>query len=283
MTQFVRDVNALLEKAEQHHGHDMKLMIRLGSNVEHNLVFGFDVKTWAEEGLVDALVPSPEDFTDSGIPVAQWVEAVGDKVAIFTGFENNLVPMEIYTKLGHIKGIAAGYLSQGADGLYFNNYYQLGSEGPTVYPLHPEESSQGIRTFIVTRQDLVPIGETGYQPLPLKLNGNSGSRDLTICMGQILEEETVTVSVGYDISLGWMPPVEITLNGASPVSAEERKINPYSSAGYYLDANYAVKEAEVLIRYTFENISASEELVVHFSGTPTECSIVSLEINVTPF
>ena len=280
MTQFIRDVNVLLEKAEAHHGHDMKLMIRLGADVANNLTFGFDVKTWAQEGLMDAVVPSPEDFTGSGTPIRKWIEAVGDDIAVFPGFENNLIPMTYYTKLAHIKGIAAGYMQQGAHGLYFNNYYQLGSEGPAVYPLSPAEASQGPRTFIISRQDLVPIGETGYSPLPLALD--RGGRNLEISMGPVAAGENIRISIGYDSAFGGIPPERITLNGAEPLEVKEVQPTAYGTAGFYLDAGYKVTQAETLMQYTFSNVSSEDILTVYLPVAPG-CTVVSLEIHVSPF
>jgi uncharacterized protein Veg len=38
MTQFVRDVKAIVEKAEAKFGHDIKLSVRFGRSIEHNKV-----------------------------------------------------------------------------------------------------------------------------------------------------------------------------------------------------------------------------------------------------
>ena len=280
MTQFIREVAAIVEKAEAIHGHDMKLMIRLGVDVDHNMVYGYDVAQWAEEGLMDAVVPSPRwNATNSGIPMEEWVEAVGDDIAIFAGFEYCLMdPIKI--KQNHVKGIAGGYMTQGADGMYFNNFYQLGDAGvKDVHRLNPGQLAEGPRTYTVTYQDQVPIGETRYKPLPMDI---SDGTTLEIYMGEIRDSETVKVSIGYNTGLLAQAPQEITLNGVAPVEAKEMKVNAYSSAGYYADNDNCVREAEILIQYTFKNVSTEDVLVITIPAT-AGCEAAGLEINVSPF
>ena len=279
MTQFIRDVAAIVKEAEAIHGHDMKLMIRLGVDLDHNLVYGYDVAQWAKEGLMDAVVPSPRwNATNSGIPIAKWVEAVGDDIAIFPGFEYCLMdPIKI--KQVHVKGIAAGYMAQGADGMYFNNFYQLGDVGvKDVHLLNPGKLAEGPRTYVMTYQDQVPIGETGYKPLPMDVGSGI---ELEIHMGAVQETENVKISIGYNLGSPNGAPWEITLNGMAPAEAKEMKINPYNTAGYYLTEDYQMGEAEILIQYTFRNVSTEDILKITIPAS--DATMVSLEVKVSPF
>ena len=60
------------------------------------------------------------------------------------------------------------------------------------------------------------------------------------------------------------------------------KVNAYSSAGYYADNNNRVREAEILIQYTFKNVSTEDVLVITIPAT-AGCEAAGLEINVSPF
>ena len=278
MNGFIRDVAAIVKEAEAIHGHNMKLMIRLGVDVKHNLVYGFDVAQWAKEGIIDAVVPSPRWWaTDSGIPIADWVEAVGDDVAIFPGFEYCLMdPVKInYTQ---VKGIAAGYMAQGAHGIYFNNFYQLGDAGVRdVHLLNPGKVAEGPRTYVMTYQDQVPIGQTGYRPLPIHLRGGT---TFTVHMGPVRATESITLSIGYNLGILKQPPWEITLNGIAPVEAKKVAINPDSTAGHYITRKNKKSKAKILVQYTFQNLSTED--VLEISIPAADAIAVSLEINVNP-
>lgn len=278
MNGFIRDVAAIVKEAEVIHGHDMKLMIRLGVDVKHNLVYGFDVAQWAKEGIIDAVVPSPRWWaTDSGIPIADWVEVVGDNVAIFPGFEYCLMdPVKINDT--QVKGIAAGYMAQGAHGMYFNNFYQLGDAGVRdVHLLNPGKVAEGPRTYVMTYQDQVPIGQTGYRPLPIHLRGGT---TFTVHMGPVRTTESITLSIGYNLGILKQPPWEITLNGIAPVEAKKVAINPDSIAGYYITRKNKKSKAKILVQYTFQNLSTED--VLEISIPAAEATAVSLEINVNP-
>jgi len=288
MTQFIRDVDALLQKAEAHHGHDMKLMIRLGRSIEHNLVYGFDVEAWIEEDLVDALVPSPEGYIDSGIPVDAWKALAGDDVAVFPGFENWNIGTTKAT-IEQVKGYGASYYAQGADGLYFNNYYQLGSLGPDVWALYDGLMSWGTRTYIVGDQDITPIGQEQYHPMPLALHeAPEEGLDFEIQLGPVREDEWVYVVVGYNTSFKTEFVTEVTLNGMEPVKSDSYKPTKGELRGY-VNTGASVGFAPVAgrnIYYAFTGMSLEEgePLVIHFTQNPGDkCNVEYLEVTVQAY
>lgn len=288
MTQFVRDVDALLQQAEAHHGHDMKLMIRLGRSIEHNLVYGFDVEAWVQEDLVDALVPSPEGYIDSGIPVDQWKALVGEEVAVFPGFENWMMGNGNPT-IEQIKGYGASFYAMGADGLYFNNYYQLGSMGPEVWGYYDGLMSWGTRTYIVSDQDITPIGEQQYHPMPLALHeAPETGLDYEIQLGPVREDEYVYVVVGYNTSFKTEFVTEVTLNGMKPVKSDTFKPTKGDIRGY-VNTGASIGFAPVAgrnIYYAFTGLSLEEgePLVIHFTQNPGDkCNVEYLEVTVQTY
>ena len=274
MTQFIRDIAAVVNEAEVKFGHDIKLMLRLGRSIEHNLVYGFDVETIANEKLVDAFVPSPRwDSVDSAIPVDEWKEIAGDNIAVFIGIEERMDVKKDKSRTQkntseYVKGFSSGYLAQGADGVYFNNYYQLGGFGPSIWSLTPETMVQGTRRFKVTYQDLVPIGYEGYEPLPMPLTNDNSS--ITVNLGQILPTETLSVLVAYKIdqikktdtiNIESMPKVIINGDAATAMRIADETDGFYDGVP---SARVVSSSLYQVVVYTFEGIETAGDLVIDF-------------------
>lgn len=81
------------------------------------------LRTWVEEELVDALVPTLRwRCSDSGIPVKEWKALVGSKqIAIFPGVET-LNLNDSSTRADQIKGYAAAWFAEHADRIYTFNF-----------------------------------------------------------------------------------------------------------------------------------------------------------------
>jgi len=286
MTQFIRDIHAVVEEAEAKFGHDIKLMVRLGRSIEHNKIFGFDVEAWINEGLVDALVPSPRwDCTDSAIPVDEWKALAGEDIAVFAGMEARITGSTTVTG-DYAKGYAAGFYAKGADGVYFDNFYQLGSTGPQFWGLSREDLTQGTRRFTVTRQDIIPEKEDGYEPLPLKLSPNQPS--LTVCMGEIRPTETVSLVIEVDGRRvtaaeedNLMPVPEITLNGIAASSVELADASHSFFEGVAVSDDIQNKYSQIVV-YTFEGVEARDDLEIVFGLDHSALIVRYLELMVQP-
>ena len=97
-------------------------------------------------------------------------------------------------------------------------------------------------------------------------------------MGPVKATEIIKLSIGYNLGLFKQPPWEITLNGTAPVEAKKVKINPDSTAGYYITRKNRKCKAKILVRYTFQNLSTED--VLEISIPSADATAVSLEINV---
>lgn len=282
MTGFIRDVRALLSKAEELHGHPMKLMIRLGRSVEDNLTYGFDVAAWTEEKLIDAVVPSPEAFIDSGIPVDEWKEVVGDDIAVFPGFEMWMMG-DVKPTLEQLKGYWASFYSRGADGLYFNNYYQLGSMGPDIWNFSRTNVSRGTRTYVESYQDICPIGNEPFHPFPMPINESESGTDYGIDIGPVKASEYIYLIVGYSLSFTTDFVTEVTLNGMEPVSVKKIKPDQSDVRGYIANGTtgqYRQKAGLVYV-YAFRNLAADGEMTIHFTQNPGDkCNVEYCELLV---
>lgn len=270
MTQFVRDVKAIVEKAEAKFGHDIKLSVRFGRSIEHNKVFGFDAETWVKEGLVDVLVPSPRwEVTDSAIPVEEWKKLAGDNVVIWAGMETRMTNSSS-VKAEYAKGYSAGFYAKGADGIYYDNFYQLGSDGPSIWDFARLDLTQGVRRFAVTYQDVVPEGMTGYRPLPIKLNSED-EKSLSVCMGEIRKDETVLVAVCLE--KGFMKAPSLSLNGIDSTSVQFIDLEDAFFSG---ETKPTHLEGGQFVLYTFSGIEASSDIEITFEDGVATVNYVEL-------
>lgn len=299
MNDFIRKVHKIIKKGEDKHGHDIKLMVRLAHTIEDNYTYGFDVATWVKEGLVDALVPSCEEVINSEMDIAAWRKIVGNDVALLVGFDDHVIRLShqeansrYRARKNQVKGFYANYISKGADGCYFNNYYR--DMGALAKGLNKESVMEGLRTLLVTHQDNAPIGRQAYHPLPLAIHGKGNvGTDFPLNIGLIRTEEYVYLTVGYSSSdeeeaVALLPDevnTEVTLAGQSPVAVEQREIQEQDVAGCYYqfkDRRALFRKSHILLRYQFKNISTDGEITVHFTNNDQTCLVVYLDLTVTP-
>ena len=285
MTEFMRGVRDILKRAEIKHGHKIKLMARLSHTVEDNFVYGYDVKRWIDEDLVDMLVAGCEEVCNSGVDIDEWRDAVGRDFPLLIGYDDHIIRWAdagaeyiFQVKPEHIKGFTAMYYSRGVDGTYFNNFY-----APTQVrfgkDIDKESSSEGMRTLVVTHQDIAPIGRKRYEPLPFSLS--EGDVDFDINVGPVKPGEYLYLLVGYNSALG--SKVSLTLKGQKPFEIKEVPVVYDKVAGhYYVDDGYTLVKSEVLLRYSFEGISGDGDMTVHFERSDGQCDVVYMELTATP-
>ncbi len=129
LNDFMREVDALTELYAAKYGHEIKVCVRLASDIETNYEFGLDVLTWAAEDLIDMVIPTGRwGTTDTDIPVTLWTSYMhpyGVTVApcIEIRIQNpgtNFVGDHTFETYN---GIAASFLSQGADKIALFNQY----------------------------------------------------------------------------------------------------------------------------------------------------------------
>lgn len=171
----------------------LPLCVRVPADPNDALQMGFDVCTWADEGLIDIVVPTPRWAScDTDIPVALWKRLLrGTQVKLCPGAEILIRPSQkapyVYTTPAHVFGIADSFYSEGADSLYLFNYFDVIGEKFT----HPEAGKEmlcsndktltevlrtagdseavrhALRRHMVTFRDLQPIWGTVSAPLPM--------------------------------------------------------------------------------------------------------------------
>ncbi len=129
LNDFMRDVQAITEKYSLQRGADIKVCVRVPSDVETNYDFGLDVITWAAEGLIDMIIPSGRyGTTDTDIPVTLWKSLMHPyRVSVAPCIEIRIQKSGSSFYGSHTfetyNGIAASFLSQGADKIALFNQY----------------------------------------------------------------------------------------------------------------------------------------------------------------
>ncbi len=93
LTKFMREVRQRTNAWSEKRGHPILLGVRVPSHPDAARGLGMDGVRWAQEGLLDMLVPSPFwTTTDYDIPVELWraqIGAVADHVVLAPGIEHN--------------------------------------------------------------------------------------------------------------------------------------------------------------------------------------------------
>lgn len=195
MTEMIREIRAVLRRAETHRGHPVRLMVRLPRSIEEARGFGFDIVTWCREGLIDAVSPCARwECNDSGIPIRAWRTLLGEDIALFTGIETLHLHFTL-TTAEQVKGYAAAGFAQGADGTYLYNYHNRTARDKAAWNLKREQVGSGKREFTVTFQDITSEAVPIYRPLPLTV---CGSATLPLNIGRIEASDRVSVLIDYD-------------------------------------------------------------------------------------
>ena len=140
LNDFMREVDALTELYGAKYGHEIKVCVRVASDVETNYDFGLDVLTWAAEDIIDMVIPTGRwSSTDTDIPVTLWTSLMhphGVSVAPCIEIQTNGESRHTFETYN---GIAASFLSQGADKIALFNQY-IGFEGINdIYKISSED------------------------------------------------------------------------------------------------------------------------------------------------
>jgi len=215
MNAFMRAVRKIVNKAGERWGHPIKILARLMRDIEQNRVFGFDGITWAKEGLIDILSISPRwRSCDSDMPVSDWRRLLPDNVELVAGIETLMLHPGGGSHADHetVRGYAAAFLSEGADGIYLYNYFSN--------PFKPNPRSRKVltcsqknalpRRHVVTYQDIVPLGMTAWNPLGSTFTGNQCFSVLT---GDVPEHAKATLILGVDPQKCCLENAEVSING----------------------------------------------------------------------
>ena len=191
MTRFVREARAVLERHGEARGRETRLCVKVPGEERTARWLGMDVITWAREGLVDYVVPTPRwQSIDFGIAVDEWNRLLeGTGVLLGPALEPRVKPYLRYPLPKEmrgqgfvvspelVRGAAATYLNQGADRVYLMNYFDdradlngrvLLKECGLLNDVGSLEAMSGkTRRHMVTFPDMTAPGQPSGEVLPL--------------------------------------------------------------------------------------------------------------------
>ena len=237
MNDFIRNVKKIVTEAEKKHGHKIEISARLMRDIDQNLVLGFDARTWAREGLVDSITPTPRwDTIDSDMPLAVWKKEL-PQIDIFAGMESNTY--NLGSDVPTILGFAANYLTDGVDGINLYNQF-VNPHTPPEYLVGRKEifsTCASLETLkdkklrhVQTFQDTCPLGCEHFRPLPLTVENNE-KKTLPIKTSSLSFRKSGRVVFGI---------VDCDIEDVC-VEFEGKPLSPSLTKGYFYSKNENVK------------------------------------------
>lgn len=182
LTDFVREVRLLTTEWSNTRGHPILLGVRVPAHPDAASGLGMDAVLWANEGLVDMVVPCPFwTSSDFDIPVELWLERLGkaaDRVTVAPGIEHNARPWPgapaVANDLAALTGFAASANHRGADSLYLFNWMDSGTRPVPASDytllvrdgLAKQPVLKALRRHPVCFRDTVPSGFPNGAQLP---------------------------------------------------------------------------------------------------------------------
>ena len=285
---FMRQARDLTNQWAIKRGHPIQLAARCPTHPDAALGLGMDGVTWAKEGLVDVLVPSPFWFSgDFDIPLELWRERIGDAAKNIVLLPGHEVLVGAYSgakqelnDLASVCGWANASWARGADALYLFNYMDpapiLG--GPSAYRAILESglsrdylSGQPCR-FLVTCRDTTPPGFPDVAQLPKPL---ADSQTIRVYLGPIVPSATARIVLGTNkvIDEATAKAIAVQLNGTSCTpSAPPTDLAIYPGAQQALA--FDIPKSKI--------ITGNNTITITLKEITTDAQLVWCEIATTP-
>jgi hypothetical protein len=206
MTGFIRSVRQVLGAS----GRKVALMARVPASPAAAYELGFDVATWAREGLIDAVSAGGFLITQWALDVAGYRECVGERVAVYacTDYAADRRPdlpvRGLPVEPALLRGFAAAHLAAGADGVEMFNFFCAREQGWEKDPLEPAfpilrelgslEGLRGVEKAYTVTSGWVQGEVDGCIQVPLVLE-TGRPRELRLLLSAEPFSATVQVSV----------------------------------------------------------------------------------------
>ena len=229
INQFMRDIDEIVHKYEKKYGHEIKFGVRVLPDIQLNFDFGFNVMQWVQEGIVDLVTLAARfESNDTDMPIKLWKTMLNPyDVKLAACIEMNIRPTLVHEaicpNMETFAACAATAYSQGADYIYFYNYFHQIRSGnfdrdaelSTDPDAHigekymywsvinqlgnPETVMKMNRRHIISIKDVLPMwkGKRGYNQLPVVFNRDASFK---ICVGDIPDGAELTIRIGFEDS-----------------------------------------------------------------------------------
>ncbi|MBQ8248828.1 MAG: hypothetical protein IJY93_02960 [Clostridia bacterium] len=253
MNQFIRDVDTIVHKYEEKYGHEIKFGVRVVPDIQINFDWGFNVLEWVQEGIVDLVTLAGRfESNDTDMPIKLWSTMLKPyNVKLAACIEMNIRPHlfheAIQPNMETFAACAASAYSQGADYIYFYNYFHNINSGnfdrggelscdpnadlgekhmywSVINQLGDFDKVMKMnRRHIISIKDRLPLWKRkrGYDQLPVVFNRDASFK---ICVGDIPKNAELTVRIGFedtDKALANLPRVFVNSEACEYIGAED--------------------------------------------------------------
>ncbi len=253
MNQFIRDVDSIIHKYEKKYGHEIKFGVRVVPDIQLCFDFGFNVLQWVQEGIVDLITLAGRfESNDTDMPIKLWKTLLQPyDVKLAACIEMNIRPHifheAIIPNMETFAACAASAYAQGADYVYFYNYFHSIRDGDfdrdsglstdpnanvgerqmywsVINQLgDPDTVNKMNRRYIISIKDTLPMWKRkrGYDQLPVVFDRDASFK---IFVGDIPEDAELTIRIGFDDTekaLADIPRVFVNSEPCEYIGAED--------------------------------------------------------------
>ena len=277
MTDFIARVRDILHRAEEKWGHPWHLHMRVMRDRLQNKRLGFDLDEICARGLLHSIGVTPRwASNDSDMPISLF-KARYPNIEVYAGITDLtlLQPTDYEAAAGY----AAAYLSMGADKIclynFFSNPFAPSAQNTRLYHSCGSRDSLAYipRRTVVTYQDIVPIGDAGWCPLPEKADGFA----LSVPTGPVEKREDVLLVLGFDRRIS-AEELTVTIDGAKASLLGETNLGrAYADGKNRIWGKEAVKE---LYLFTLpDGIKAERSLTLSLTAEDPSLSVSYIEFD----
>jgi len=217
MTAFVRSVRAIVDSAGRVRGRRILLAVRVPSTPAGCAETGLDPALWSREQLVDFVTVAPFLSTEEGMPVGEFRPACPG-VPLYACLEFTCGDRMMTTE--EIRGAAAVFYGEGADGIYSFNFFCAREGGQE--PAYEVFSDIGNPARLGALEKIYTLSASKYPvprvsppaPLPLVLPHPGARGELRIRAGETHEPSRAVLRIecAADVS---PPGMTVAFNGVT--------------------------------------------------------------------
>jgi len=232
ITEFMRETRKCADAAARRLGHEVRVGVRVPTDIDGALATGLDVVTWAKDGSVDLIVPCNFFVTpDYTLPFADWkarIGAVNPHVMILPGLDSGVVKeggrgIRQNLTAAEYCGFADVMHAEGAPGVYLFNLFVIPKtngvwDALLAEGLAPQAIAARSRAYPSSyRENSVP-GQRGFQ-VPVLLDVK---RVVTFCAGTPAPDgATLAVLFAFDGPCPEELRRSIRFNGIAPLAISD--------------------------------------------------------------